>query len=221
MVKFRRGRFPLLYALILFLIVGLLPLFDSPAEAARSIILEPAQREALEQVTQHFRSLRSLRGDFVQFGPDGARAEGVFYLMRPGKIRFHYHPPAHVDIIADGRSVSVLDKKLKTQDIWPLQRTPLRFLLQNTLNLRSDARLRGLRVESDLLTVDLEDKKSFGAGRLTLVFDRASSQLKQWTVTDAQGLETTVILYNLVQGESHDPSLFKIDYLAAHRQSRD
>jgi outer membrane lipoprotein-sorting protein len=36
-------------------------------------------------------------------------------------------------------------------------------------------------------------------------------QLKQWTVTDPQGYDTTVAVYNLDTSRRLDPGMFKID----------
>ena len=39
--------------------------------------------------------------------------------------------PSPIDLIADGQSVVVRDRKLATQDVYPLSQTPLRFLLSD------------------------------------------------------------------------------------------
>ncbi|AXS38733.1 outer-membrane lipoprotein carrier protein LolA [Breoghania sp. L-A4] len=161
-----------------------------------------------------------MQGDFVQFGPNGERAEGKFFLARPGRIRFHYLPPARVDIIADGKSVSVKDRKLQTQDIWPLSKTPLRFLLAERINLTSDANVTSVSVEPDLVTVTITEDTTFVQGKLTLIFDSNTRELKQWTVTDAQGLDTSVAIYNVEVGKPTNAKLFEIDYLANVRQNQ-
>ena len=43
---------------------------------------------------------------------------------------------------------------------------------------------------------------------LTLVFDQPKLQLRQWMVTDAQGLQTTVALRNTRSGVRADNALF-------------
>ena len=45
-----------------------------------------------------------------------------------------------------------------------------------------------------------------------LMFDAKDTQLKQWTVTDPQGYDTTVALYNLDAGKKLDPTMFVINY---------
>jgi outer membrane lipoprotein-sorting protein len=47
-----------------------------------------------------------------------------------------------------------------------------------------------------------------------IMFDAKNQQLKQWTVTDPQGLDTTVAVYNLDTAKKPDPNLFVINYQA-------
>jgi len=51
-----------------------------------------------------------------------------------------------------------------------------------------------------------------GTSRLMIMFDAKNLQLKQWTVTDPQGLDTTVAVYNLDTTKKPDPNLFVINY---------
>ncbi len=190
------------------------------AAQTNTAALTQQQSETLDQINTYFNSVKTMDGDFIQFGPDGSQAEGKFYLARPGKVRFYYNPPAKLDIIADGKSVSVKDRKMNTQDIWPLSQTPLRFLLASHIDLRKDAKVSSVQVDPDLVTVVINDKTTFNSGKLTLIFDTKTKELKQWTVTDAQGLDTTVAIYNVKVNGPTNPDLFKIDYLANARQNR-
>jgi outer membrane lipoprotein-sorting protein len=45
-----------------------------------------------------------------------------------------------------------------------------------------------------------------------LMIGAKDGQLKQWTVTDPQGYDTTVAVYNLDTTKKVDPNLFKIDF---------
>ena len=45
-----------------------------------------------------------------------------------------------------------------------------------------------------------------------LMFGAQDFQLRQWTVTDPQGYDTTVAVYNLDTSKQPDPNLFRIDY---------
>ena len=150
-------------------------------------------------------------GEFVQFGPDGDKTEGEFHMSRPGKIRFIYAKPSNLDIIADGTDVVVRDIKNQTKDLYPLSKTPLRFLLADQIDLTSEANVTAVSVEPDLVKVILEQSTVFGDGKLTMIFDRKAYELREWTVTDAQGYETTVSIYNVTPNQPVDQKLFYID----------
>jgi outer membrane lipoprotein-sorting protein len=175
--------------------------------------LSAAQRTAVERVNGYFNSVSTLVGNFVQVGPDRKRLEGDFYLQKPGKVRFDYDPPSPVELIADGSSVVVRDRKLATQDLYPLSQTPLRFLLAEKLDLLKDTNIIGVYQDDLFINVVIEEKHPLvGTHRLMLMFGAKDSELKQWTITDPQGFDTTIAIFNLNQTDKPDPALFKIDY---------
>jgi outer membrane lipoprotein-sorting protein len=170
----------------------------------------PDQQAALENISAYFNSFRTMEGQFVQVGPNGEQSEGVFFITKPGKIRFHYRPPVKLDVIADGSSVAIRDNKARTQDLYPLSKTPLKYLLAANIDLTSSDIVSQVRVEADIISVLIVQKSAFVDGKLTLIFDRKTYELKQWIVTDAQGLNTSVAVFNLATGKPQDPGLFRI-----------
>jgi outer membrane lipoprotein-sorting protein len=154
-----------------------------------------------------------LNGTFVQVGPDGARTKGEFHIQKPGKVRFEYEPPTPIEIVADGQSVVVRDRRLATQDLYPLSQTPLRFLLSERIDLLKDTNVVEVRADDMYVTVTIEEKQAvIGTSRLMMMVGAKDFQLKQWTVTDPQGFDTTVAVSNLDSSKRPDPGLFKIDY---------
>ena len=150
---------------------------------------------------------RSLSGKFVQVGPDGSRTAGrVLSFQKPGKVRFEYDTPSPIELIADGQSVVVRDRKLATQDLYPLSQTPLRFLLADHVDLMSDTNLVAVYADDVFVTVVIEEKNGIvGTSRLMIMFGAKDMQLRQWTVTDPQGYDTTVAVYNLDTTKRPDP----------------
>jgi outer membrane lipoprotein-sorting protein len=177
------------------------------------------QQVALANITDYFNSFRTMQGEFVQVGPRGEQSEGVFVISKPGKVRFHYKPPVKLDVIADGRSIAVRDNKANTQDLYPLSKTPLRYLLAENVDLTSSKIVDGVKEDRDLISVLIEERTALVEGKLTLIFDRQSYELRQWIVTDAQGLNTSVAIFNTVTGKKPDPALFKI-YLTPKTSKR-
>jgi outer membrane lipoprotein-sorting protein len=171
------------------------------------------QKAQAARVSAYLSSLQTLVGSFVQVGPDGSKTKGDFYIQKPGKVRFEYDPPSPIDIIADGSSVAVRDRKLATQDIYPLSQTPLRYLLSDRIDLLKDTNVVNVTADDVFVSVTIEEKQTLiGTSRLMLMVGAKDGQLKQWTVTDPQGYDTTVAVYNLDASKKVDPSLFKIDF---------
>jgi outer membrane lipoprotein-sorting protein len=181
------------------------------AGSGGTMAFDSRQRLLVEKVNAYLTGVRTLVGDFVQIAPDGARSRGKFYLQKPGRLRFDYDPPSRVELIADGQSLVVRDRKLATQDIYPLSQTPLRFLLEDRIDLqRTD--LVGVYADGLFVSVVIEQKQIFGGThRLRLMFGAKDFRLRQWTVADDQGSGTTVAVYNLNAGKKLDPELFRIN----------
>jgi outer membrane lipoprotein-sorting protein len=171
------------------------------------------QKAQAARVSSYLSSLQTLVGNFVQVGPDGSKTKGEFYIQKPGKVRFEYEAPTPIDIIADGSSLAVRDRKLATQDVYPLSQTPLRFLLSDRIDLLKDTNVVNVTADDVFISVTIEEKQALiGTSRLMLMIGTKDGQLKQWTVTDPQGYDTTVAVYNLDSSKKIDPNLFKIDF---------
>ena len=184
------------------------------AAATTSAAAQPQldQGATVERISAYLSGMKSLMGDFVQVGPDGRRTEGQFYVQKPGKVRFEYSPPSRVDVIADGQAVVVRDRKRATQDVYPLSQTPLRFLVADRVDLARDTNLVSVGADEQFVTVVIEETQMVGTNRLMLKFGAKDYKLRQWTVTDPQGYDTTVAVYNLDAGKKLDPALFQISY---------
>jgi outer membrane lipoprotein-sorting protein len=181
-----------------------------------SITAAAAAGSSPQKIADHFSSVKTLTGEFVQFGPRGEQTGGTFYISRPGKIRFNYEKPSPIRVVADGKSVVVNNKKLDTWDLYPLNKTPLKLLLSEKIELTGE-RVKSVKEEADLTTIVMGDKSVFGNSKITLMFDPVNFDLRQWTITDAQGLDTTVMIFNTKSGVDFDPKLFDIDYVRVSR----
>jgi outer membrane lipoprotein-sorting protein len=189
------------------------PPAGSVARPGGAMAFDSNQRALVERANAYLTSVQTLIGNFVQVGPDGRRTDGQFYIQKPGRVRFEYNPPSPIDLIADGSSVVVRDRKLATQDLYPLSQTPLRFLLADRIDLLKDTNVVGAYADDTFVTIVIEEKQTFGGThRLMLMFGARDNQLRQWTITDPQGYDTTVALYNTDSSKKPDPTLFKIDY---------
>jgi outer membrane lipoprotein-sorting protein len=191
-----------------------LPGIDAHAQATPT--------DTAQKIADHFSGVRTMTGEFVQFGPRGEQTGGKFFIERPGKIRFNYEGTSGFKVISDGESVVLDNKKMNTMDLYPLSKTPLKLLLDERIDLSGD-KVKSVKEEDDLTTIQLADKSVFGNSRITMMFDPKNYELRQWTITDAQGKDTTVMIFNVQEGVKIDENLFKIDYrrnLEVNRKTR-
>lgn len=194
------------------------PAAAQPAAApTKGKVAAPAtQEEAIERLNAYLNSFTTLQGNFIQFAANGRRMEGRIYIQRPGKMRFDYEPPVTTEIIADGTSVAVRDKRLATQDVYSIGQTPLKFLVRERMDLAREGTIKGASIDGDLLSVRIEDRSTLGGtSKITLKFDLVANELRQWIVVDPQGYETAISLYNLDTRRRPDPKYFVIDHQRA------
>jgi outer membrane lipoprotein-sorting protein len=185
------------------------PATSKPTAAAAPFVpMDPAV--AIQKANAYFNQATTMVGDFVQISGD-RRSEGKVYVQKPGRLRFEYADPATLDIIADGSTVAVIDRKLATTDFYFIWQTPLKFLLKDQIDLSKDVSVVDVTSDPDTVTITVQDKLTFGGtSQIKLMFDPAKFQLKQWEVTDPQGNDTLVSLFNVDFTEPPDPALFKI-----------
>jgi outer membrane lipoprotein-sorting protein len=187
--------------------------FPGFGSSGTTTAFDAKQRTLIERVNVYLMSVQNLVGDFVQVGPDGRRSEGKIYLQKPGRVRFEYKPPSPIELVSDGSSLVVRDRKLETQDLYPLSQTPLRFLLADRIDLLKETNVIAVSADDTFISLAIEEKQTLGGThRVQLMFSVKDMQLKQWTITDPQGYDTTVALYNLDPAQKIDPTMFRINY---------
>jgi outer membrane lipoprotein-sorting protein len=175
---------------------------------ASSLSLE--EKTAVEELSNYFNSFQTLQGEFTQVSPQGRVSAGVFFLSKPGRLRFEYAPPNPFLVVSDGSWVVIENRKQKTTDQYPLAATPLKLLLAKEINLLKEADIKSVETSEGVSTIAVEDRNRAIPGRLVLVFDNKRKELSQWIVEDAKGKRTTISLANLETGVEPDPKLFVV-----------
>ena len=186
------------------------PLFMGAGHPAppHPLAVSDADRAVLDAISARLNEVATLKGDFVQVNPDGNLTEGVFYISKPGKMRFEYKPPTPTLIVADGRTVAVANTKLNTVDRYPLSETPLGLVLGNDVDLKNETALVSIERQPGTIVIGARSNGNMSRANISLVFSDPGYELRQWTVTDNQGLVTTVALRDLEAGTTLAPSLF-------------
>jgi len=171
----------------------------------------------LQRISAYLNSVKTMQGKFVQVSPDAAVTQGDFYMKRPGKIRFEYNDPNPSVVIADGFWVTVMDKNKGGSQQYPLSATPLYILLKNNVDLASEGAVQRIERLKGQLRVTAIDPNNRNNGHITMVFANSPLELRQWVISDPQGLKTTVALRDMKANVKVDAAKFSIP--TAQRQT--
>lgn len=170
--------------------------------------LSEAAREPVARVEAYLNSIDTLRSSFVQINPDGGQVTGEMYYARPDKMRLEYDPPSGVVIVADQWQMLFYDRRLKQESRLLTGQTPLGFLLSDEIELDGDVTVTDVEQAGGELRITLVRTDEPGQGSITLVFAEQPLELRRWTVVDAQGLPTHVVLDGVETGVALDDELF-------------
>jgi outer membrane lipoprotein-sorting protein len=166
------------------------------------------QKAQLDKVSAYLNSIHSLKARFVQIGPEGGTDQGTLYIQKPGQIRFEYNPPSPLLVVATGGRVYVKNSRLNTVDHYDLSDTPLGLLLNRDVDLKANRAVMGITEQNGAVIVQARTSTNRNNSNITLVFSAPALELRQWTVRDNQGGNTTVALQSAETGVAIDPTLF-------------
>ena len=170
-----------------------------------------AEKISLNEISRYLNGLKTAQAEFTQVNGDGSISTGTVFIHRPNRVRFEYKGDKTL-VLASAGQVAVFDGKSRSgPQQYPLSKTPLKLLLEDRIDL-SKASIDDVKADEDIVTVKMSDASVFGNARISMVFDAASSELRQWTITDAQGKDTTVMIFNVKEGVPLKDSAFAIDY---------
>ncbi|MEW8627809.1 MAG: outer membrane lipoprotein chaperone LolA [Candidatus Thiodiazotropha sp.] len=170
----------------------------------------------IRQLETFLQDLKTLKADFRQTlqQPDYDQvyaSNGVFYLRRPGQLRWEYQTPSEQLIVADGDRVWLHDIELEQvshrSQKAVLDGTPAQ-LLSGTGPISQHFEINELGVESELTWVELIPKgkeAQFSSVRLAL----QESRLERMEMFDNFGQVTRFFFDNMQRNPQLDDALFE------------
>lgn len=167
----------------------------------------------LLRVQQHLTAMTSMVADFSQTDRSGQVQNGRLTLRQPGRIRFQYDPGNPLLIVADGRSLTMIDYEVRQVQRWPIRNSPLSVLIDPEANLIRYGRLNDTG-HGDTLSVEVRDPNRPEYGMITMIFERdaaapAGLRLYGWVALDAQRQRTTIRLRNVRYNVAVADSMFR------------
>lgn len=178
--------------------------------SAQTRTLTPDEEFALQEISQHNSAVRTMAGRFVQIDSQGSRIEGTFWLKRPNMVRFRYAPPSREEIISQGSGFYVINRQDRTQYAYAQEHVPLRQFLGDQVSL-INSNLSDVILSDTHVSVMITDDSPIGTVQVSLIFDRATNDLVQWSLIEPSGVETTFSITETQQGMDIPNNYFTID----------
>jgi outer membrane lipoprotein-sorting protein len=153
----------------------------------------------LPRVQAHLRAVDTMVADFAQTDQNGKTLTGTLTLKRPGKIRFQYQDGVPLLIVGDGKALTMIDYQVAQVSRWPIGNSPLAILLDPSALSRV---AHVIPAPPGRILIEGRDSKHPELGTITIGFSENPNapgglSMAGWTVLDAQGNRSTVVLTNL------------------------
>lgn len=163
----------------------------------------------VQKAERYFNGLSTLRARFTQTNSDGSVDAGLFYLRRPGRLRFQYDTSRDY-IVADGLLVHYWNDADKDYANAPIGATLADFFLAKKIKLSGDLKVvKTTRPRAGVFVITLVQRKDPYAGDLRLMFADSPLRLVKWRVTDAGGNVTEIALTDMERDVTLDATLFR------------
>ena len=177
---------------------------------ARAAPLSAENQALVQKLDAYLNSQSAITAKFLQVNDDGTTRTGKAWMERPGRMRFEYDPPDPQLLVSGGTALVYHDPELNQTTNIPLASTPLGILLAKHVSLDSnETEITNIARQPGEYDITLIRRGKAALGSLTLVFSTNPIELLQWVVTDAQGRQTRVSLYDIVPTGPLPASLFQ------------
>ncbi|MEM7619202.1 MAG: outer membrane lipoprotein carrier protein LolA [Pseudomonadota bacterium] len=174
------------------------------------IDMDDETAEFVQKVSDYFNGIIDLQGAFIQTNPENQQSKGKFFVKRPGRLRFDYAPPSKLRIVSDSEFLSIEDHDIGSMERYPLESTPFKLLLNQKVDLLAEAKILNVSRGQDIAIITVSDKADDSSGKLKLIFTAPELELKEWIITDPQGLDTRIQVSNLSTDQALKPEMFKL-----------
>lgn len=187
--------------------------FVTIAPLAAQSVQAPVAQGDLGLVQRHLRAVTTLTAQFSQSDRNGQVQDGKMLWKQPGHIRFQYTAPNPLLIVADGKSLYMIDYEVRQVQRWPIRNSPLGALLDPTRDLGRYGKLIQTG-DPAVISMEVRDPAHPEYGVINMVFQKdaaapAGLRLFGWVSRDAQGNRTSIRLSNINYGAPIADSAFR------------
>ena len=166
------------------------------------------KNKSLKLIEDYLGDIKTLQADFSQTNQTGDILTGIFFLKKPGKIRFSYDPPQNLQIVSKQQAVLIFDPKNGGSGplTYPLHSTPLGFLIKSDLSIFINENGESLEI-GDLIIFKVRNPQY----NLSVEFNKNPVSLIGWEFENQMGEIIKIRLDNLRKNIYLSDEIFKTD----------
>jgi outer membrane lipoprotein-sorting protein len=166
-------------------------------------------KDDVKEVEDYLNSITNFTAHFNQVDDLEERSEGVFYLSRPGKLRWEYYPPNPVLILSNGSLFTYYDIELDEVSHISIDDNILGVLTRKHVSFsQNKIKILNIQKNDDKLEITLGQEDKEDEGQLTLIFKTGKIELRGLRVVDAIGKVVNVEFSGVAYDQPIDKSLF-------------
>ena len=166
------------------------------------------KNKSLKLIEDYLGDIKTLQADFSQTNQTGDILTGIFFLKKPGKIRFSYDPPQNLQIVSKQQAVLIFDPKNGGSGplTYPLHSTPLGFLIKSDLSIFINENGESLEI-GDLIIFKVRNPQY----NLSVEFNKNPVSLIGWEFENQMGEIIKIRLNNIRKNNYISDEIFKTD----------
>ena len=166
------------------------------------------KNKSLKLIEDYLGDIKTLQAEFSQTNQTGDILTGIFFLKKPGKIRFSYDPPQNLQIVSKQQAVLIFDTKNGGSGplTYPLHSTPLGFLIKSDLSIFINENGESLEI-GDLIIFKVRNPQY----NLSVEFNKNPVSLIGWEFENQMGEIIKIRLNNIQKNNYISDEIFKTD----------
>ncbi|MBN9543800.1 MAG: outer membrane lipoprotein carrier protein LolA, partial [Alphaproteobacteria bacterium] len=165
--------------------------------------------KTVQRISAYLNSLKSIAAEFIQVAADGTNSDGMFFLSRPGKLRWQYNPPTPILIVINGKKLIYYDYELNEISYTNTHDVLGSFLTAERIDFSDKMVKSEVIAKNNIIRVTLIHKTKTDE-KMVMIFKDNPLELKKMEFYDANGQMTSVSFHNAKYNHKIDDELFVV-----------
>tara|TARA_Y100000590_G_scaffold435523_1_gene555048 strand:+ start:754 stop:1365 length:612 start_codon:yes stop_codon:yes gene_type:complete len=159
-----------------------------------------------KNIINKFTATKTLSFNFIQKISDKEET-GICFIKYPLLMKCNYQNLKQKTIISNGKTVAIIKKKYKKIYYYPINTTPLFFILKKENIINLIRKTQPNEIDGNLIEFVFIDKKE---NRVKILFDKNSLEFKGWITKDAYSNNVSFAIEDLKINNQIVDDFFKI-----------